>query len=589
MARAESILPAGAKIVRENFDIGQSRSLPRKRRPEAAALLQDLRDPSRGFGGVVIGEPARAFYGAQFQNTFPLFTHHGVQLWVPDVGGYVDPESDGAEMMMAIYGTLSTQERRRVKIRGKTAMTEQAKEGRFLGGRPPYGYRLADAGAHPNPGKAADGKRLHQLEIDPAAAPVVQRIFDEYLNGRGLFAIAEGLTDDEIPSPSAHDPARNRHRDGRAWAKSAVKAILQNPRYTGRLVWNRQRRDEILIDVEDVAAGHESKMRWNDPTAWIYSSDQTHEAIISTEGFAAVQRQMAAGAHRPTVRKVRATHQPYVLPGLVRCGCCGRRMQGNAAHGTRRYRCTYPAQYALANRVDHPRTVYVKEDAIVPHLDAWIANLFDEPNLDATCEALAVASVADDGSEARAQAARLKIADCDKRLSNCRRLLDADGDPAVVAAWIAEVQGERQRAERELGGAVPQEQLTVEQVRRLVLSLRDIAKALAKADPNLKAQLYEELGVEVTYDPTRRVIAIGAGPCATERVGGGLPQTPTGDCLPGRCCSASWASTAESGVLIRGFNGDVENPSRSLWGHRFSAGSQPRRSLEHPALGECGE
>ena len=69
-----------------------------------------------------------------------------------------------------------------------------------------------------------------------------------------------------------------------------------------------------------------------------------------------------------------------------------------------------------------------------------------------------------------------------------------------------------QRAERELGEAVPQEQLTPEQARRLVLSLRDIAQVLAAADPSLKAQLYEELGVEVTYDPTRRVVAIGAGP-----------------------------------------------------------------------------
>ncbi|WP_406479643.1 recombinase family protein [Streptomyces sp. NBC_01615] len=66
------------------------------------------------------------------------------------------------------------------------------------------------------------------------AAPVVARIFTEYLRGLGIFAIAEGLTRDQIPSPSAHDPARNPHRDTRAWSKSAVRAILTNPRYTGR-------------------------------------------------------------------------------------------------------------------------------------------------------------------------------------------------------------------------------------------------------------------------------------------------------------------------------------------------------------------
>lgn len=44
---------------------------------------------SRGFDAVVIGEPQRAFYGSQFGNTFPLFVHYGVPLWVPEVGGAI--------------------------------------------------------------------------------------------------------------------------------------------------------------------------------------------------------------------------------------------------------------------------------------------------------------------------------------------------------------------------------------------------------------------------------------------------------------------------------------------------------------------
>ncbi|MGA6168354.1 recombinase family protein [Amycolatopsis magusensis] len=51
--------------------------------------------------------------------------------------------------------------------------------------------------------------------------------------GRGLFALAEVLTRDEVPSPSAYDPARNPHRSGIAWSKGAIRTILSNPRYTG--------------------------------------------------------------------------------------------------------------------------------------------------------------------------------------------------------------------------------------------------------------------------------------------------------------------------------------------------------------------
>ena len=114
---------------------------------------------------------------------------------------------------MSLSGGMSKGERNRVKIRVRSAMASQAAtEGRFLGGRPPYGYRLGDAGPHPNPAKAAAGQRAHRLVIDPVAAPIVQRIFTDYTAGAGLRAIAEALTADEIPSPSAHDPTCNRRR-----------------------------------------------------------------------------------------------------------------------------------------------------------------------------------------------------------------------------------------------------------------------------------------------------------------------------------------------------------------------------------------
>jgi len=100
----------------------------------------------------------------------------------------------------------------------------------------------------------------------------VARIFELFLTGHGYYAIAERLTAQAIPSPAGYDRGRNPHRPGRAWAKSAVRAILRNPRYTGYQVWGHQRRDEVLLDVNDVAAGHVSRMRWNDTARWIWSA-----------------------------------------------------------------------------------------------------------------------------------------------------------------------------------------------------------------------------------------------------------------------------------------------------------------------------
>jgi DNA invertase Pin-like site-specific DNA recombinase len=217
----ELIEPCGGAIVEEFFDIGQSRSLPWKRRPEASRLLELLRSRDRGFEAVAIGEPQRAFYGAQFALTFPLFEHYGVELWVPEVGGRVDPGSEAHDMVMTFFGGMSKGEGSRIRTRVRNAMAAQAATGgRFLGGRPPYGYGLGDAGPHPTPAKAALGIRIHRLEPDPVTAPVVVRIFEEYVSGKGLFAIAEGLTQDGVLSPSARDRARNSHRAARAGARA---------------------------------------------------------------------------------------------------------------------------------------------------------------------------------------------------------------------------------------------------------------------------------------------------------------------------------------------------------------------------------
>ena len=231
------IQPHSGVVVQQFFDAGVSRMVPWQRRPHASRLLATLRDPNRGFAAVVIGEPQRAFSAHQLSLTYPIFEHFGVGLWVPEVGGAIDPGSEAHDLAMTLFGSMSKSERMRVKTRVRAAMGAQtALQGRFLGGRPPYGYRLVDAGAHPNPAKARLGVRLHALEPDPATAPVVVRIYRMFLDGHGYLAIAERLTAEQIPPPSGHDRTRNPHRLGVAWSKSAVRAILQNPRYTGSQV-----------------------------------------------------------------------------------------------------------------------------------------------------------------------------------------------------------------------------------------------------------------------------------------------------------------------------------------------------------------
>jgi len=225
----------------------------------------------------VIGEYERAFYSNQYASMAPLFEHYGIQLWTPEIGGRIDSHAEDHEETMLALGLQSKREIARTRIRVRTAMATQTREqGRYLGGRPPYGYRLADAGPHPNKMHATWGRRAHRLEPDPDIAPVVAWMFAERLAGHSAARITRALNDAGIPCPSAADPKRNPHRTGASWTLRTVAAILANPRYTGRQVWNRQRTDFDLVDPANTGLGHKQVQRWNLPEGWVISRHPAH-------------------------------------------------------------------------------------------------------------------------------------------------------------------------------------------------------------------------------------------------------------------------------------------------------------------------
>jgi site-specific DNA recombinase len=360
-------------IVAEFFDIGESRELPWARRPQAAALVARLVNPERGWDAIVIGEYERAFYGNQYASMAPLFEHYGIGLWMPEVGGRVDWHAEDHEQTMLALGLSSKREITRTRIRVRTAMAAQTREqGRYLGGRPPYGYRLADAGPHPNKAHAAWGRRAHRLEPDPATAPVVTWMFAQRLAGHSAARITRALNDAGVPCPSAADPGRNPHRTGAAWTLRTVAAILANPRYTGRQVWNRQRTDFDLADPANTTLGHRQVQRWNLPEGWVISRHPAHAALVSEADFIAVQDTAAPrGPAGPAARR-------YLLAGMLACGRCGRRLESAWSNSKPAYRCRHGHTSATRPEPGRPPNTYVREDQIMPHLAA-IAILLADP------------------------------------------------------------------------------------------------------------------------------------------------------------------------------------------------------------------
>jgi DNA invertase Pin-like site-specific DNA recombinase len=232
-------------IVGEYFETACSRQVPWPQRPQAAALLRAIADPANRVDAIVVGEYERAFFDtAQLDALCVVLERHGVQLWLPEAGGLVRFGSPLHEALLTVLAARSQAEVVRSRHRVTIAMRMQTVEqGRYLGGRPPYGYRLVDAGAHPNRALARRGVRQQRLEPDPATAPTVKLIFALRLAGHSTARIARHLNEQAALGPSGADPDRNPHRTAHDWSLRTIAEILRNPRYTGRQVWNRTSAD----------------------------------------------------------------------------------------------------------------------------------------------------------------------------------------------------------------------------------------------------------------------------------------------------------------------------------------------------------
>ena len=364
--QAEALVRGHGVIMAELFDVGESRTVAWARRPQAAALVAQLADPDRGWDAVVIGEYERAFYGSQYAAMAPLFEHYGVQLWMPETGGRVDYASEHDEKTMTVLGLSSKREIIRTSIRVRTAMAVQTREqGRYLGGRPPYGYRLADAGPHPNKAHAAWGRRAHRLDPDPATAPTVRWIFAQRLAGHSVARIARALNEAGVPCPSAADPGRNTHGPGRAgrsarsprsWRIPGTRADRcgtgSAPTPTGR---PRQRhpRPQVRAAVKL-------------PDGWVISNRPAHPALVSGRLHRRPRHQRRPRSG-PAGRAGAAT-VPAGRDAVVRG--VRRRIESAWTNSKPAYRCLHGRTSAMAPDPCHPKNTYIREDKLLPCLPA---------------------------------------------------------------------------------------------------------------------------------------------------------------------------------------------------------------------------
>lgn len=295
----EKAAAIGAHVVREFIDPEISGFVSGGGRPQYQALLALAR---AGGCDVVICEHSNrmARDGEAGWHVFNLFKRLGLR--------YVTvQESDMTVMSQAISTLMSEHKGEEVSQFTRRGLHQVVEDGRSAGGLS-YGYRVKreyDARGEPIRGL---------LEIDPAQADVVRRIFRAYAAGASPLALAAQLNAEGVPGPR-----------GGLWNHSTIagsarrgNGILHNELYVGVRVWGRRRfvkdratgtrtgRDAETPHVRDDVPG----LRILDPDLWDRARARHAEAAYTM-------------ARDETGRRIGNGKRPkHFLSGLIRCGLC---------------------------------------------------------------------------------------------------------------------------------------------------------------------------------------------------------------------------------------------------------------------------
>lgn len=191
--------------------------------------------------------------------------------------------------------------------------TGQALLGRWNGGKP-YGYRLRRIVDDSKRDQYGEPLRIGtELVVDAAQSQIVLEMFARFVEGESCGAIASDLNARNVPSSGSTWNRKVRRCE--KWVSSAVRGMVANPLYTGRVRWNRRnfvRNPETGSYVARVRPESEHIVVPNESLRIV--SDQVFESAC-----ARLNR-----AKNEDTRLKHGGRKKFVLSGLLRCAVCGR-------------------------------------------------------------------------------------------------------------------------------------------------------------------------------------------------------------------------------------------------------------------------
>ena len=210
----------------------------------------------------------------------------------------------------------------------RSARQISAKQGKFMGSKPPFGYV-----------KSPEDK--HLLVIDPPAAEIVKRLFRKFAAGESGRNMATQLNAEGVDTPAEYYFKQTGKRATRGdtlqqWGSCTILQLLRNQVYIGDMVQCKRK----------VSSFKTKKRLVTNPDAWVIV-EGTHEPIIDRFTWERVQRRLDKTKRKSVCNSIRATRSGdiNVFSGIIRCADCGAAMAFNERvnkNGTkyRFYRCS---------------------------------------------------------------------------------------------------------------------------------------------------------------------------------------------------------------------------------------------------------
>ena len=196
----------------------------------------------------------------------------------------IDTANMADEMMITIMGSLAQEESTSISQNMQWSIRKRMANGTFIISHVPYGYMKSE------------GKMI----VNPMEAEIVKRIYEDFLNGKGLLRISNDLNAEGIPKNSKGEP----------WNKNVVRYVLTNEKYIGDCLWQKK-------FTENVFPFRKSK---NQGQVDSYYITDAHESIISREDFTKVQTLLKQRGEY----FVNTEFKQYPLSMKIFCDKCGK-------------------------------------------------------------------------------------------------------------------------------------------------------------------------------------------------------------------------------------------------------------------------